>query len=456
MNQQPLLISNHNKTTELHVEQMAIYLQSKIIEATDDQHNIYYLFFYKEQFLTYVKPTKLKRRTHIEKAFTKGIVLPSTHPLIHSLLFQDHPYKKRTFNQLVKKVQSLYSPQEVAQIATFFESFISKKTIFSLIQSIFYDYRRNGQMFSSYRILRILMDFAPNHSWVKGLSSDLNFIKYGKLYDRLSDELMTKDPIYMEKALYTDKSYNQLIQLLKNQSRWMDEIALYIHHISPENYVSLKQLLNNHFTDKEIIDVLEHLSNNTSDVLEINDDLLEIYLHHQNAEKMINLLFTHKLNLNPKQTQEFEQLLENVDLEPEQFPKEKVLSFLVPLFNINPEKAATLLHKFIVLQLKEYDIDSVVKRLIPLKIIMHAHPILEKLQHIQKLANDPDQQLLLGELYYEFQQFDQAIDCFSWEMELKSIDPKPVKWLSKIYNEIGMEQEHRAYRQLYIDMQKRA
>ncbi|MFE7151569.1 hypothetical protein ACFVIJ_14440, partial [Heyndrickxia sporothermodurans] len=164
----------------------------------------------------------------------------------------------------------------------------------------------------------------------------------------------------------------------------------------------------------------------------------------------------HKLNLNPKQTQEFEQLLENVDLEPEQFPKEKVLSFLVPLFNINPEKAATLLHKFIVLQLKEYDIDSVVKRLIPLKIIMHAHPILEKLQHIQKLANDPDQQLLLGELYYEFQQFDQAIDCFSWEMELKSIDPKPVKWLSKIYNEIGMEQEHRAYRQLYIDMQKRA
>lgn len=45
MNQQPLLISNHNKTTELHVEQMAIYLQSKIIEATDDQHNLLFHLF---------------------------------------------------------------------------------------------------------------------------------------------------------------------------------------------------------------------------------------------------------------------------------------------------------------------------------------------------------------------------------------------------------------------------
>ncbi|QQZ07790.1 hypothetical protein [Heyndrickxia vini] len=456
MNPQPLLITNHNKTIELTVKQMAMYLRSNIIEATDDQQNNYYLFFYKEQFLTYVKPTKLKRQTHIEKAFTKGIILPSTHPLIYSILSPNHSYKKRTFHQLIKKAESLYNPQVVAHIATFFESFVSKKTIFSLIQSIFYDYRRNGQMFSSYRILRLLMDFAPNHSWVKGLSSDLNFIKYGKLYDQLSDELITKDPLYLEKVLYTKNANNQLIQLLHSQSRWLDEIALYIQHISPGNYSSLKQLLNNHFSDKEIVDVLEHLSGKASDVSEINSDLLENYLQRQNAEKIINILFTHQLTLNPKQTQKFENLLENVDLKLEHFPKEKVLSFLVPLFKIKPEIAIRLLHKYIALQLKEHDIDSVMNCLIPLKNTIHAHPILEKLQRIQKLANDPDQQLLLGELYYEFQQFDQAIDCFSWEMELKSIDPKPVKWLSKIYNEMGMEQEHQAYRQLYIDMQKRA
>lgn len=457
MTKQPLLISDQNKTTELQIEQMAIYLQSKIIEAFDKDNQVYYLFFYKEKYLTYVKPTKLKRRSHIAQAFTKGLVVPDSHPLILSLLSSMQTYKKRTFKQLIKKAETENTPHEAALIATFFESFISKKTIFAYIQSIFYEFRRNGQMFSSYKIIRILLDFCPRHSWVRGLSSDINFIKYGKLYDQLSDTLFEKDPIYMEKALFFQKHnehrFQQLDSLLRKQSRWMDLIALYIQNINQDTYPSLIHLLEGQFTKNEVIIVLEHLS---SDLLDVHQDLLMHYLLHKEPEKVITLIIRHNLTLSPSQTHTFEKILEEVDIDPEQFPTDKIISFIVPLFQIKPEKAEKLLLKSIILQLQEHDIETIINWLTPLKGTLLALPILKKLDAIQKLTNDPDQQFLLGQLYYQFKQYEQAIECFSWEMELKSVDPKPVQWLSKIYNEIGMEDEHKAYRQLYIDMEKRA
>jgi uncharacterized protein HemY len=60
----------------------------------------------------------------------------------------------------------------------------------------------------------------------------------------------------------------------------------------------------------------------------------------------------------------------------------------------------------------------------------------------------------LGELYVEFGQYEKAIECFSWEMELKPTNTKPLQWLSKIYREMGMNHEADAFRELCIDIQK--
>ncbi|GIN37325.1 hypothetical protein [Heyndrickxia oleronia] len=460
MSQQTIQISKKNQIIELRITQMAIYLQSKIIEAMDNEKHVYYLFFYKNHYITYVKPSKLKRKSFISEALTKGLILPPNHPLVFSSITLEHPFKKYSFQQLIKKAENLFTPQEVAFLTTFFESFISKKTIFSYIQTIFYDYRRNGKMFSSYRILRILMDFCPNESWVKGIASDLNFIKYSKLYDQLADVLIDKDPLYMENRLFQLKEnkqeYQRLEQLLKHQSRWMDLIGFYLQTINVENYPSLFQFIQIHLPKEDVISVLEDLIQKEQHIPELINDLLDLYIENKDAEKLIQLLIRSKLSLTTSQAQAFEEILNEVNLNPRYFQSEQIDSILAPLFHINPEKAKIFLHQFITLLLKEQNLDSIIEYLEPLKGCIPAIPILKKIEQMQKLSNDPDQQLLLGQLFYEFGQYDQAIDCFSWEMELKAYDPKPVKWLAKLYNEIGMNQEHQAYTQLYIDMQKRA
>ena len=55
----------------------------------------------------------------------------------------------------------------------------------------------------------------------------------------------------------------------------------------------------------------------------------------------------------------------------------------------------------------------------------------------------------LGQYYAEFHQYDEAIECFSWEMELNPDDPAPVSQLSKMYRHKGMTDEAAAYQQLF-------
>ncbi|MGV3466969.1 MAG: tetratricopeptide repeat protein [Heyndrickxia sp.] len=458
-----LVIIDHHKTISLNVEKMAIYLQSKIIEAYDQNHQVYYVFFYKDHYLTAAKTTKLIRHSHIERAFKKGIIVPSYHPLVKKLISSDLLYKKRTFLQVIAKMEKILPPHEMANLATFFESFIPRKKIFTYIQNLFYEYRRNGQMFLSYRIIRILMDFTPTHSFVKELSNHLDFIKFAKLYHQGAEIILDKDPIYAEKVFFSnmeDKAHFQkLSSLLEQQSRWTDLIAVYIHQLTQnrEYFPPLLLLLENHLQEEEVVQILEDLFNQIPDQVEIQQYLLKKYFHLHQTEKILFLLSSQNLKLNEVQTMEFIKLLEDFNFEVHHDHLEKLHLFFSPFFTLNPKKAEDFLQKWIIQLLsKGYDIPTIKTMLASLRQVKEAVPLLMKIEKMHNLANDPDQQLLLGQLYYQFKQYNQAIECFSWEMELRSVDPKPVQWLSKIYNELGMKQEYMAYQQLCIDMQKRA
>lgn len=458
-----LVILDHHKTICLTVERMAIYLQSKIIEAYDQDQQVYYVFFYKDHYLTAAKTTKLIRNSHIEHAFKKGIIIPANHPLVQTIISSDQLYKKRTFQQVIAKMEKSLSPHEMANLATFFVSFIPKKKIFTYIQNLYYEYRRNGQMFLSYRIIRILMDFTPTHSFVKELSNHLDFIKYAKLYHRQADILFSKDPIYAEKLLYSsiedEDHFQRLSALLEQQSRWTDLIAINIHYLSlnQKSFSTLLLLLEEHFQEDQIVQVLEALNEQVPDIDEIQQTLLKKYFYLRDTEKILNLLSSQNLALNEMQTMEFIKLLEEFNFEVHHEHLEKLHLFFIPFFKQNPKKAEDFLQKWVIqLLTKEHDISEIKTLLAPLRKVKEAVPILMKIEKMNSLANDPDQQLLLGQLYYQFKQYEQAIECFSWEMELKAVDPKPVQWLSKIYNELGMKQEYLAYQQLCIDMQKRA
>ncbi len=266
MNQDQFLIySSQKKPIQLKAERITLYRQAEIIEAVSENNEIYYLFFYKYHFLTAAKAKKLRRYSFMESAFKHGMVFNAPHPFIDVLLSSNQPCRISNFKPLMKELDRRYSLPEKAFILTFFESFISKK-LFDEIKSIFYIYRRSGKNFNGYQIIRILMDFAPNHSFVRQMSSDKSFSQYRDQYDRFDEAILSADPVYFEKIAYANSDddiyFQKLIARFDQSSRWIDLLALYSIHFSknPSTHVyeSLTRIAVSHFNAHQIMQLQEN------------------------------------------------------------------------------------------------------------------------------------------------------------------------------------------------------
>jgi tetratricopeptide (TPR) repeat protein len=102
--------------------------------------------------------------------------------------------------------------------------------------------------------------------------------------------------------------------------------------------------------------------------------------------------------------------------------------------------------------LETYDLQAVHEKLLPIQKSVPHSPVMQKMNKMITLLEDPDQMMELGRYYAEFKQYDEAIECFSWEMELHPNDPAPVSQLSKMYQKKGMVNEATAYQQLYTQL----
>ncbi|SFB29036.1 hypothetical protein SAMN04488072_11372 [Lentibacillus halodurans] len=456
------IYGNKQKSFQLHAERMVLYLGAGIIEAWSKNHEAYYLFFYKHDFLTAVKAKKLRRCSFIASAFKQGMVFNAPHPFIDELLSANHPCRTTRFEPLLKKLDKHYTPQEKAFILTFFESFISKKQLFNEITSIFYTYRRNGQNFLGYRIVRILMDFAPGHSLVRQLSSDWSFREYADLYHHQSEKVLDKDLIFAEKVLSSEKDqddcFHRLITLLDKQSRWIDMMALYgdklIENPSENSYYPLLNLLNRHFDKEQTMCILENLYHQQPRFAPLKQDLLQIYIELNKIEQVLNILEDPDYYIEPPQTESIGGMLEQLDLASLSLQPEQLQTLFKLTIDWHPEKAEHLIHRYTAILLNTSEPGFIKELLKPFIEQRAVHPIYLKVDAMEKFSDNLDQMQVLGELYYEFSQPEQAIECFSWEMELKPEDPQPLKWLSKIYQELGMTNEADAYRKLFINLQK--
>ncbi|MBM7554172.1 hypothetical protein [Thalassobacillus pellis] len=451
-----LSLKDNKKTIPLKVERMAVYLQSQILEAYDSTNNPYFAIYYKDRFLTVVQPDSNHSGPYIEKAFRHGIIFESPHPLIFSIASVNQPIKKPGINKLLHSLNNYYSAQESVMIATFFESYVPDETLTKHIQSLYYEDRRGGKLFSCYRIIRVLEDFEPLKEWTSGLINEMELQKYQEKYEKLDTDLAAKDPLYYEKALFSSKRYDRLAELINQQERWIDYTALSIDALitdpSEEKYASLITYLNNHFNENEISRFLEGLYQHLPAFTPLHADLIHHYLNNEQIEKLLLLIGEQNVKLTKKQSDQLTRLLDKVDVKSAAIHSDMLNSLLVSLFPSHPVKASSLLHQAVTLLMKEHDLEYVTHWLQPLAAIPQAQPIIKKVNTIQTLIEDPDRQLLLGEMYYQFQYLDGAIDCFSWEMELKKNDPVPVQWLAKIYNEKGMPEEAKAYQQLYVTL----
>ncbi|MFB5661084.1 hypothetical protein [Alteribacillus sp. HJP-4] len=456
------VVSDRKKNITVKAERMAIYMQSTIVEASADNRQSYYLIFYKNDFLIAIKAASVNRRSFLEKAFKKGMRFSGNHPLMENLLSSSPVYMVKSLPSFMEKLPSRYSSYEAAYIFTFFDAFLTKKHIFKEIQSIYFQYRRNGQLFGSYRMIQLLKQYVPKHSWLKQLMADASFDRFSELYTQQPSLLLTDDPLYAERMMFKKRSdgdnASALQQIYSKENRIVELMALLITEMkrrpSMKVYREITERLPVYFSDTQRLKIFENLYKQSPQFSALQEDLIHSYLNGDHPEKAVSLMTSARTSLTAEQLEKIA-----VSLKHSQFDKDKhILSHankvIIQLFDAHPEHAEDLLKKCIISMLQHYDFKYIFDWMAPIQKASPNSPIFAQVMKMEGLANDPEKQLQLGELYYAFKQFDLAIECFSWEMELKSSDPKPVLWLSKAYYEKGMEQESKAYREMYRTMQQ--
>ncbi|MCA0972493.1 hypothetical protein LCM20_18000 [Halobacillus litoralis] len=451
-----LTLRSKQNAHDVNVRRMTTFEQCQIVESTDAKNRYFYLFFHKCEYLNYVSASQLPTRSFIHDAFKNGITFSSTHPLTQSVLTHS-TYKKKDFNALFTRLKERKGREETALIATYFAPFIKKAKLAQFIQTLFYEQRRSGKMLSCYRIYRKLEHFAPNHPLVEAFSGDLTFVEFEKRYHRLDDDLIAQDPLYFESRLFKNRlqpeSFHTLRTFYEQPTRHVEQAALIIQHTaetqSPELYHTAKEM-DDTFRTRAFYEDLYDRGLRTPVFL---SDYLNVLIEEKDLPTTTAFISEQQLSPTPEQSQALIQLVKQETL-PSLSPKtwQELIIFLFE--SGQPLEAVEILERAIGSLLSEREMNDVTEWVQAFGQFPQTHPVIQKVQEMQSLLENPDEQRRLGKLYYHFHQPDRAIECMSFDMELYETDPEPVQWLAKLYDEVGNEEEHTAYKQLFMTMMK--
>ncbi|RDW16899.1 hypothetical protein CWR48_14905 [Oceanobacillus arenosus] len=449
----------NKKNLKLTAEQLTFYKQSKIIEATDQKSDYYYLIFYKDVFINGTKANKIRLNSHIHRALLSGIHVNGSHPLTMKLINQQKSLNFIQFNPLFKQIQKHYSKLETILIFTYFDSFTKSDSITKLIKSSFYNYRREGQLFAAYQLLRVYLDYDQNNSFVHDMIHHMQFQQHHIIYQEI-ENLYERDPLNTELICFNDRhdpdNLSILFQLYRSQNRLLDALALRIellrHQFTLENFAGIEALITD-FNQEEQLEILQELYQSTRNPI-IEEKLLTPLLASNDVNALIEFMLTTVYQPTSEQLQSIIDHLPGADKHVLASYFKKSNKRLLALSNHDAKTLNKLITPFVSAFLEEIPLTSIIEWFTPFHEAGIHLPIEQKLLKIKKLSNDPDQQFALGELYFQFQQFEKSIDCFKWEMELSPDDPKPVTYLTKIYQKIGNHVEANTYQQLLIQMTK--
>ncbi|MGD6817896.1 tetratricopeptide repeat protein [Metabacillus sp. 84] len=438
------------KPYQLPIKRLAFYNRMRIAEASHPEKGTCYLFFYQNQFLT-GKYTSIKKGSMLSKAFRKGIVVDAPHPLIDALFTPSQTLQLRTVTQLFKTLSKQLTPQETVYILSHFDSFVSKEKITEAAKSFFFQYRRSGQFRMAYQVLITLLDADPKNQWAHELSQHMDYLKYRLIYEGSFSEMKTADPLHAE-VLCMKKgkaSFKSLQKLLAEQKRWMDQAAQYIHYFknekepAPELYEEFSKLLAARFTASERAVILWDSCRGLMRDAKARQDLVEALMSDGRLEDAAAVL----MDSDECRAEQLITLLSDPAFDYKKLDEEKLQQFILSMED--QRECGRMLKIIIPNMLKHQDFAAVLNWLHPIPSLMT-----ENFKKMAAYQDDPEQQLALGRLYHEMKQYQKAIDCFSWEMELNPSNPEPVQWLSKTYKEMGMAQEAKAYMGILQTMQK--
>ncbi|MCQ6273795.1 hypothetical protein JMM81_02240 [Bacillus sp. V3B] len=454
-------IKEKKKIIKGQVIRAVISSRSKIIEIKTSDNKSYYLVYYKNSLVYGEKLEIVEKGSFIDKAYSKGIVLESHHPFLPVIIPNENVFIPNK-NKLFSELQNQYSLQEVAYIATTLDSFFTKDQLIKIIDKIFFHYRRNGKFFKAFQITHILKGFSPELSLAGDNLNSQDFRSYDNFYNSSPLPIVySKDPLFVELYCFKNRmspdEHKILEDILKKQDcflelllLWMEKVDKYSKADSIEKYTNIALQF---ITMEQWILILGYLKINPFQELSQTKTVIDKMLHEEHYETAALYLLDFIEDLPNTYNDTLNILWEHLDTE---FIVSHLDGFSMLIQQLVQEnenqqceqKLSHLVGKL----LENYDLKTVHEKLQPIQKSVPDSKVFRKMNRMTTLLEDPDHMMELGQYYAEFKQYDEAIECFSWEMELHPDDYSPVWQLSKMYQNKGMVEEAVAYRQIYAQL----
>jgi tetratricopeptide (TPR) repeat protein len=454
------LIKDKKKLFKGNVTRAAIFARSKVIEIITADNENFYFIYYKNTLIYGEKLDKVEKGTFINKAFHEGILFESPHPILTALipnLSISIPNKNKLFSQL----QTHFSLEEMAYIATTLDSFFEKDQLIGIIDKIFFHFRRDGNFIKSFQIIQILRDFSPILKSAKERFESLEFNSYRDYYHSSSLPLLLKrDPLFVEVYCFKNR-FNPderiFLEDILNKQDCLVELLLWLENVEQlqgekkiEKYTEIALRF---VTMEEWILILGLVKINPFRELPEALSIIEKMIQKGNYEKAAFSILSFIDDLPSSFDAPLSTIWENADSKFVISHLDAFIKWLQKLpYGVEQKQSEEKILQLAAILLEEHDVKTVHEKISPLQELFPHTEVIRKINEMVELLEDPDRMMELGDHYAEFNQFDKAIDCFSWEMELQPQNPAPVLKISKMYQNKGMSQEAATYQKIYVQL----
>ncbi|MEH7544582.1 MULTISPECIES: tetratricopeptide repeat protein [Bacillaceae] len=427
----------------------AVFARSKVIEVLTENDEKWYLIYYKNTLVYGAKLDHIVEGTFIQKVFTEGIVLDSSHPVLAALmphLSVTIPAKSKLFSHL----QLHFPLQEVAFIATTLDAFYEKEQLITLLDKVYFHFKRSGKFLKSFQVVQLLHDFSPSLKSAKERLDSHEFNPYHLIYHSKDlPSLYEKDPLFVELHCFRHRSQQKEREFLLKKQDGLVALMLWLELPDAGKVEKYTEIALQFITMEDWILLLSQIHINPfSNLLEAKPTL-EKMLQAGRVEKAALCLFPFIEDLSSAYDDMLERIWEKSDPD---FVLAHIKEWILALKHLpdnHPHHQwEEKLFQLSVKLLDLYDLPSVEEKLLAFQVVFPTSEVIRKIKEMAALVEDPDRMMTLGDYYAEFKQYDKAIDCFAWEMELQPQNPSPIRKISKMYQFKGLVKEAAAYQQI--------
>ncbi|WP_142303753.1 hypothetical protein [Neobacillus soli] len=457
-----MTIKDKKQLVKGNVIRAAVFARSKVIEVMTADNERYYFIYYKNTLIYGDKLDKVEEGTFISKAFSEGLVIQSPHPLATALiphLSVSIPNKSRLFPQL----EIHFSLEEMAYIATTLDSFIEKEQLIKTIDKVFFHFRRDGNFMKSFQVLQMLNNFAPAFKSAKDRMGSQEFHSYHHFYHSSSlPAIFKKDPLYVEIHCFKNRSNPEeriLLEEILSKQDGLIGLLLWLETADklqePKSIEKYTEIALSFVTMEEWIPILGEVNINPFCELPETKSIIQKMLQKGHYTQAALCLLNFIDDLPASYDAFLKEIWENSD---SKFVIAHFDEFIKLLQHLpHDEKSKQLEQKVFqiaAILLEEHDLNTVHEKLAPIQTLHPDSEVIRKINEMFELEENPDRMMELGDFYAEFKQFDKAIDCFFWEMELQPQNPSPVRKICKMYQNKGMVNEAAAYQKVYAQLKR--